>query len=216
MADRSRDADSDTTGQSDTVGQDSSSDRSAHLPAPRSVEARSRRARAAKAVPRRFARSFVQLRTSVNPAVLAVAVLVLAAVVVSVATPMRNYFEQRAALAETNATIERQEAEKQALTEDIAKYGSEAYLKEQARTRLGLVDPGETAYRLLDPAIDSGAEYVPGEKTETPEATPPWYSRLWGAVATPPEPEDGTITDAPPPAGESPNLPIASESAPAP
>lgn len=184
-----------------------------HLPAPRSAEARSRRARAAKDAPRQLARTFVQLKSSVNPGVLVISVLVLAAVMVSVATPLRNYFEQRAEIAEVNAQIERQEAEKRALTEEIAKYGSEDYLKEQARTRLGLVEPGETAYRLMDPKIDSGADYTPGEETETPEDPKPWYSQLWGAVATPPEQEEDPAGDAPPPEGESPNLPIAPDPA---
>ncbi|AWT25724.1 Cell division protein FtsL [Corynebacterium provencense] len=184
-------------------------DRSDHLPAPKSTEERTRRVRAAKDAPRKVARSFVQLKSSVNPVVVAVSVLVLAAVVVSVATPLRNFFEQRAAIAEVNATIERQEAEKQALTEEIARYGSEAYVREQARTRLGLVEPGETAYRLMDPDISSGADYVPGEVEETPEPEKPWYSRLWGAVATPPEPAAGGGEDStPPPSGESPNLPV--------
>lgn len=190
------------------------SDSPEHLPAPRSTEARSRRARAAKDAPRQLARSFVQLKSSMNPGVLVITVLVLVAVIVSVATPLRNYFEQRAEIAEVSAKIDRQEAEKQALTEEIAKYGSEAYLKEQARTRLGLVEPGETAYRLLDPGIDSGADYVPGEVTETPEPDKPWYSQLWGAVATPPDAEKDPAEDAPPPEGESPNLPVAPEPAP--
>ena len=188
-------------------------ERSAHLPAPRSSEARTRRTKAAKDAPRKLARSFVQLKTSVNPVVLLVSVLVLAAVVVSVATPLRNYFSQRAELAEVNAQIDRQEAEKQSLTEEIAKYGSEAYLKEQARTRLGLVEPGETAFRLMDPEIGSGADYVPGESAETTEEDPPWYSKLWGSVASPPD-EDGDPAENVPPEGESPNLPVAPEPAP--
>lgn len=189
-------------------------DRSAHLPAPKSTEARTRRARAAKDAPRRVARSFVQLKSSVNPVILAVSVLVLAAVVVSVATPLRNYFEQRAEIAEVNAKIQRQEAEKQTLTEEIAKYDSEAYVREQARTRLGLIDPGETAYRLLDPKIGSGADYVPGETDDTDEPDRPWYSQLWGAVATPPDP-DKASEEAPAPEGESPNLPVDPDAEPA-
>ncbi|AEK37358.1 FtsB family cell division protein [Corynebacterium variabile] len=185
-----------------------------HLPAPRSTEARSRRARAARDAPRQMARSFVQLKSSVNPGVLVITVLVLAAVMVSVSQPLRNYFEQRADIAEVNAKIDRQEAEQQALTEEIEKYGSEAYLKEQARTRLGLVEPGETAWRLLDPGIDSGADYVPGEVTESDEPETPWYSQLWGSVATPPDAEDEADKDAPPPEGESPNLPVAPDPAP--
>lgn len=187
---------------------DETPDRSGHLPAPRSTEARARRTRAAKDAPRQFARSFVELKSSVNPTVLLIAGLVLAAVVVSVATPLRNYFEQRAEIAEVNAQIELQEAEKSQLTEDISRYSSEAYIKEQARTRLGLVEPGETAYRLLDPKIDSGADYVPGEVTETPEPDTPWYSQLWGAVATPASADAEPTEVVPPAEGESPNLPI--------
>ncbi|WP_297006007.1 septum formation initiator family protein [uncultured Corynebacterium sp.] len=187
------------------------SDSPEHLPAPRSTEARSRRARAAKDAPRQLARSFVQLKSSVNPGVLVITVLVLVAVIISVATPLRNYFEQRAEIAEVNARIDSQEAEKQALTGEIAKYGSETYLREQARTRLGLVEPGETAWRLLDPGIGSGADYVPGEATEAPEPDSPWYSQLWGSIATSPDAVDDPAEDAPAPEGESPNLPVAPE-----
>lgn len=209
MADRAEGAGIETTGAEETSRR--AADTPARLPQPRSTEERTRRVRAAKDAPKRLARSFVQLKSSINPAVLALTVLVLAAVVVSVATPMRNYFQQRAQIAEVNAQIERQETEKRALTEEIEKYGSEAYLKEQARTRLGLVEPGETAYRLLDPGINSGADYVPGEVTETPEAPSPWYSQLWGAIATPPVAEKDPADAVPPPEGESPNLPIAPE-----
>lgn len=210
MADKDRDTLAGDTGPEGTPDR-----RTGHLPAPRSTEARVRRVRAAKDAPRKFARTFIELKSSVNPTVLAVAVLVLAAVVVSVATPMRNYFEQRAELATLNATIEQQEAEKQTLTEDIEKYRSEAYLKEQVRTRLGLIEPGETAYRLLDPKITSGADYVPGDAPDAEDTTDPWYTRLWDAIATPPTPEPGAEdVEVPPAHGESPNLPVIPDPAP--
>ena len=178
-----------------------------HPPAPRSTEARSRRARAARDAPRQMARSFVQLKSSVNPGVLVITVLVLAAVVVSVSQPLRNYFEQRAEIAEVNAKIDRQEAEKQALTEEIEKYGSEAYLKEQARTRPGVTEPGESAYRIISPKITGAAgEDAPGagkSPSEQEYENSPWFKKLWDSVAVEPgEEAPGDAGSAPAGQGE--------------
>lgn len=160
------------------------------LPRPRSVEGRDRRQREVRQAPRKLARSFVELPKKVNPLVTVAVILVLAFVALSVATPLRNYFQQRAELAEVNATIERQLAERDDLNEELDRYNSEAYVREQARTRLGVVEPGESAFRLMDPRIDTSSPTDPGMEQDDTEPDP-WYTQLWGSVATPDDEDDG-------------------------
>ncbi len=161
------------------------------LPRPRSVEKRDRRSRQVRNAPRNLARSFVELPKKVNPLVTVAVVLVVAFVALSVATPLRNYFQQEAELAKVNAKIQDQREERDRLEQELDRYESEAYIREQARTRLGVVDPGESAFRLMDPKIDTSSPSDPGteEKEEEPD---PWYSQLWGSVATPPEDGGGS------------------------
>ncbi|OLT55956.1 hypothetical protein BJF89_12625 [Corynebacterium sp. CNJ-954] len=159
------------------------------LPRPRSVEKRDRRQREVRQAPRKLARSFVELPKKMNPLVTVAVILVVAFVALSVATPLRNYFQQRAEIAEVNATIERQLAERDDLNAELDRYISEAYVREQARTRLGVVEPGESAFRLMDPRIDTSSPTDPGVEHDDSEPDP-WYTQLWGSVATPDD-EDG-------------------------
>lgn len=154
------------------------------------MEGRDRRQREVRQAPRKLARSFVELPKKVNPLVTVAVILVLAFVALSVATPLRNYFQQRAELAEVNATIERQLAERDDLNEELDRYNSEAYVREQARTRLGVVEPGESAFRLMDPRIDTSSPTDPGMEQDETEPDP-WYTQLWGSVATPDDEDDG-------------------------
>lgn len=159
------------------------------LPRPRSVEKRDRRQREVRTAPRRLARSFVELPKKMNPLVTVAVILVVAFVALSVATPLRNYFQQRAELAQVEATIERQLAERDDLNAELDRYNSEAYIREQARTRLGVVEQGESVFRLMDPRIDTSSPTDPGVEHDDSEPDP-WYTQLWGSVATPAD-EDG-------------------------
>ncbi|MDN6509464.1 MAG: septum formation initiator family protein [Corynebacterium sp.] len=158
------------------------------------MEGRDRRQREVRQAPRKLARSFVELPKKVNPLVTVAVILVLAFVALSVATPLRNYFQQRAELAEVNATIERQLAERDDLNEELDRYNSEAYVREQARTRLGVVEPGESAFRLMDPRIDTSSPPDPGMEKDDAEPDP-WYTQLWGSVATPDDEDDGSADE---------------------
>lgn len=158
------------------------------------MEGRDRRQREVRQAPRKLARSFVELPKKVNPLVTVAVILVLAFVALSVATPLRNYFQQRAELAEVNATIERQLAERDDLNEELDRYNSEAYVREQARTRLGVVEPGESAFRLMDPRIDTSSPTDPGMEKDDAEPDP-WYTQLWGSVATPDDEDDGSADE---------------------
>ncbi len=53
--------------------------------------------------------------------------------------------------------------------------------------RLGLVEEGETPFRIVDPALGTADGEDPvGEETLP---TAPWYEQLWDSVSLPPEEE---------------------------
>lgn len=194
---------------------------SAGLPEPRSRENHTRRTRAAKAAPKRLARTFIELPKKANPLVAVAVIVVVTVMALTVAQPLRNYFEQKSELAQVNDKIDDQLQERQDLTDELNRYRDENYVREQARTRLGVVEPGETAYRLTDPKIDSGNTGDPGGGAEQDgndggdgaggtDGDNPWYTSLWGSISTPDHatPEDDEEED--PGAGKptSGNLPI--------
>ena len=94
-----------------------------------------------------------------------------------------------AELAQLNQEIEAQEKEKAELTSELNRYRDEDYIKEQARTRLGLIEPGESAYRIISPKIHAdelGTESEEGSNGES-EGNRDWYAQLWDSISTPEE-----------------------------
>jgi len=113
------------------------------------------------------------LSSTRRAALLAVVVCALA---LSVAVPLRNYVLQRQELA---AVTERQRvlAEEVArLTLDRDRLADPAETQAQARTRLGYVNPGEIPYVVQLPG-----QVGTGRVAELGDA--PWYARLWSEVA---------------------------------
>lgn len=163
------------------------------IPTARSVERQAARRAQVRSAPKRIARNFVQLPSRINPIATLVAALLIVFMVVSLATPLRNYFEQRNELAQLAATIEQQQAHKAALEQELDRYNNDNFLREQARTRLGLIEPGESAYRIISPSIRSGAALhsdgtdplVNPEAEEQAAADQPWYLQLWDSVSVP-------------------------------
>jgi cell division protein FtsB len=109
--------------------------------------------------------------------------LVICALVVSAAIPLREYLSRRG---EIDAQQQKLAAAKQRvenLQEQLRLLQDPAYVKQQARTRLHFVLPGETAYVVLTPApkpVPSGKAALTGVTATGPEA--PWYSQVWGSV----------------------------------
>ncbi|MBC2681993.1 septum formation initiator family protein [Corynebacterium sp. 4HC-13] len=169
------------------------SDLRQRLPRARSVERQEHLRERAQAVPARIARSFKQLPQKVNPAVLTVAAFLVIFLAVSIAPPLRNYFSQRAELAELNAQIDHKTQQRDQLTEELNRYNNNDYIREQARTRLGLIEPGESVYRILSPKIQANpAGSTPGVEEEQGGQRGEWYEQLWDAIATPPPEEKPT------------------------
>jgi cell division protein FtsL len=114
------------------------------------------------------------LSSTRRAALLAVVVCALA---LTVAVPLRNYVTQRQELA---AVSEQQQALKDEvgrLTQERSRLSDPAEVEAQARSRLGYVMPGEVPYVVQLPH-DPGAGAAPD-----PDADVPWYRLLWREVA---------------------------------
>lgn len=106
----------------------------------------------------------------------AVLAIVVCALALTVAIPLRNYVAQRQELAAVMAQQEVLTAEVERLTRERARLSDPVEIAAQARARLGYVVPGEVPYVVQLPAppqADPDAE---------PSGGSPWYQRLWRDV----------------------------------
>ena len=76
--------------------------------------------------------------------------LVLAVLMVSYASSMRAYFEQRHHMDDVQRDIAESRANIKALQREKARWDDPAYVRAQARQRFGWVLPGEIAYQVID------------------------------------------------------------------
>ena len=109
--------------------------------------------------------------------------LVLCALVVSAALPLREFLSQRADIRHLQQSQAAARARVAALEEQKARLEDPDYVAALARDRLHFVRPGEVAYVVIAP---SAAPTTPTDARRAasapagPEA--PWYSQLWGSV----------------------------------
>ena len=99
---------------------------------------------------------FLGLSSAKRVAVLA---LVVCALALTVAVPLRNYVTQRQELAEVSEQQQTLAAEVDQLTAERARLSDPTEIAAQARSRLGYVTPGEVPYVVQFPS--SGAEDAP-------------------------------------------------------
>ncbi|HEY3000937.1 MAG TPA: septum formation initiator family protein [Kribbellaceae bacterium] len=126
----------------------------------------------------------------------AVVLLVLGALVVSYAQSLRFWFDQHQQITALQKEIDDRQRRVGELQEEVARWDDKAYVRAQARQRLGWVMPGEVGYRVI------GADGKPLGTTTAPSGTtgtehpdaPTWYTKLWGSVRI-----AGTTTPAPVP-----------------
>lgn len=98
--------------------------------------------------------------------------------------PLNNYYAGRAEIARLNEAIVAKQAEKERLLTDIEKYKSDSYIEQEARRRLGVVAPGETAFRILDPRMQHADSVTTDKQAEANSRL--WYEVLWDSVSVPP------------------------------
>lgn len=113
----------------------------------------------------------------------AVLAVVVCALTLTMAGPVRTYFSQQAEKSQL-AAAENQLRQQIALLEDKKRrLADPAYIAAQARERLGFVMPGEVPYQVQLPNTPIDAPL--------PEQTPavngnPWYTNLWHNIADSP------------------------------
>jgi Septum formation initiator len=107
--------------------------------------------------------------------------LVVCALMLSLAYPLKEYLAQRSEIAglEQQRRVARERVH--ALEERKRQLSDPAYIKAQARRRLQYVAPGETLYVVVTPSPE--AESAPAE-TPLPALSDDgsWYERLWRTV----------------------------------
>ena len=114
----------------------------------------------------------------------AVLVLVVAVLMVSYASSLRAYLQQRAHINDLKAAIAQHEADIDELESEKARWDDPAYVRVQARERLGYVMPGEKAYLVLG---EDGKPLQPAAELQDPttviaSAPQAWWSDGWASV----------------------------------
>ena len=115
----------------------------------------------------------------------AVVLLVLGALIVSYAQSLRVWFDQHQQITALQQEIRDREKRVGELNDEIARWNDDAFVKAQARQRLGWVMPGEVGYRVI--GADGKPVGAPPEPSAPSDGTadaqkPTWYTKLWGSV----------------------------------
>ncbi|MBJ7359028.1 septum formation initiator family protein [Nocardioides sp.] len=130
----------------------------------------------------------------------AVLVLVVAVLMVSYASSLKAFLQQRTHINDLKGQIAEREANIDALEAEKQRWSDPAYIEQQARARLGYVMPGERTYLVLD---EDGNALRPQSDLDDPaevlSTTPtPWWSDAWESVELaghPPKPAKPPATE---------------------
>ncbi|AZA13150.1 septum formation initiator family protein [Corynebacterium choanae] len=141
--------------------------------------------RRVEAAPQRPKNGKTAQRQGFNGLHIAVLMVCLLVIVLMLNNPLQNYFEQRAEIQRLTAEKVRKIEQKEQWLADIERYKDEHYVQEQARLRLGVIAPGERAYRIIAPPVAA-----PPAGPVTPNGTPtdelgPWWQVMWDSIADP-------------------------------
>jgi cell division protein FtsB len=107
----------------------------------------------------------------------AILVLVLAALVVTLAIPLRAWMSQQAEIAALEADVAQSRERVESLRAELEDWEDPAFVIAQARSRLHFVFPGEVGYVVLG---EDDRPIVPEDERAADQA--PWYSRLWDST----------------------------------
>jgi cell division protein FtsL len=102
--------------------------------------------------------------------------VVLCAIALSLAYPVREYIAQSRRIGQLEAQRQAMTAQVNALRSEQQRLSSPAYVEQQARDNLHMCLPSQTCYVI----ISGGNRSSPA--TSTHAAAPAWYERLWNSV----------------------------------
>lgn len=109
----------------------------------------------------------------------AILALVLSALVLAYAYPVRTYLAQRAEIERLSESQDAQRKRIAGLEKELAKWDDPEYVRAQARSRLHYIRPDEVPYVVID--SDKGKS---GRNAGKPAgAGTPWHERMWGSIA---------------------------------
>ena len=137
------------------------------------------------------ARGSDRARTTAAPAArprftnrMAVLVLVLAVLVVSYASSMRAYLQQRSHMNDLRAQIVSSERDIKALEREKRRWQDDAYVETQARERFGWVLPGETSYQVIgrDGKPLERSDKLTDPATVARQVPAPWWHKVYGTL----------------------------------
>jgi cell division protein FtsB len=121
----------------------------------------------------------------------AILVVVFAVLVISYASSMRAYLTQRSQINDLNVQIARAETNIKALQREKDRWRDPAFVEQQARSRLGWVLPGETAYQVLDQNGNplTGGNELTDPTTIDPKKPEAWWSKVQQSLDAADHPE---------------------------
>ncbi|MCZ4122901.1 FtsB family cell division protein [Streptomyces sp. H39-S7] len=109
--------------------------------------------------------------------------LVLCALIVALAYPMRQYIAQRSDIADQRKEAQQAKQRVEQLREEKARWQDNDYVRTQARERLHFLLPGETGYTVVDPAPSAADGDSDGRRSSDEAAAHrPWYDNFWDSV----------------------------------
>ena len=106
----------------------------------------------------------------------AVLAVVICAIALRLAYPVREYIAQRRQIDQLQAENRAGAAQLSRLQAEAARLGDPAYIEQQARDRLHLCMPGQTCYVII------GGQAAAGGPQRAAAAATPWYQLLWHSV----------------------------------
>ncbi len=123
----------------------------------------------------------------------AVVALLLLVLVISYASSLRAWLQQRAEIAAARADIAQTQSAVDELERAKLRWQDPAYVQQQARERFGWVLPGEVGYRVIGAdGTTLGAPEAPSGPASS-GSSPDWYVSVWESIqaagAPPAEPD---------------------------
>ena len=107
----------------------------------------------------------------------AVLVVVVCAIALSLAYPVREYLAQLRQISQLQAQEAQISAQLRQLKAEHRRLSSPAYVEQQARDRLHMCLPTQTCYVIINGTRPGTAKAAAGHVVVTP-----WYERLWSSV----------------------------------
>ncbi|MET9336761.1 MULTISPECIES: FtsB family cell division protein [unclassified Nonomuraea] len=108
----------------------------------------------------------------------AILAVVVCAIAMSLAYPVREYVAQRRAIAELEAEKAKEQEEQRLLAERQRQLQDPNYIKREARRRLHYCGAGEKCFMVAD---NKPKQAKSGARQQL-AMTPPWYQTLWESV----------------------------------